>query len=336
MKTIKIKPIQNIKASAIAFLSLIVFLAPSQKISAQSGAGIQGVDHVGINVPDLQKGVAFFSDVLGFTPVTQIGPIPLDAAWKQANHMNPGTGAVTIKMVNAGTGASIEVFAYADNKGSNTQPNTDDIGATHIAFYTSDIYSAVKYLKSKGVKVLGEPFVTPSGDTLGETWVYFETPWGSKLELVSYPDGKGYEKSNPKVVLWSPKNASSSVNSKNEVEDLAKNKALVQRHFEIWNGTDEGNRIAAMKEIYASDIEVVDNHFTATGIEEVNKFVNILHDKLPGYKFTVKSVETHHNLIRIYWENGPKSKPNKVTGMDLFVIENGKAQKLYVFVDGAK
>lgn len=337
MKTMKIKPDQNIKASAIAFLSLIVLLIPSQKISAQNGAGIQGVDHVGINVPDLQKGVAFFSDVLGFTPVTQIGPIPLDAAWKQVNHINAGTGAVTIKMVNAGTGASIEVFSYADNKGSSAQPNTDDIGATHIAFYTSDIYAAVKYLKSKGVKVLGEPFVTPSGDTVGETWVYFETPWGSKLELVSYPNGKGYEKSNPKVVLWSPKNAgASSIGSGNEVADVAKNKALVQRHFEIWNGTDEDSRIAAMNDIYASNIEVVDHHFVATGIAEINTFVNGLHNKYPGYKFTVKSIESHHNLIRVYWQNGPKSKPDAVTGMDLFVMENGKAQKLYVFVDGTK
>ncbi|KGO86666.1 glyoxalase [Flavobacterium rivuli WB 3.3-2 = DSM 21788] len=337
MKTIKIKPIQNIKASAVAFLSLIVFLAPSQKISAQSGAGIQGVDHVGINVPDLQKGVAFFSDVLGFTPVTQIGPIPLDAAWKQANHMNPGTGAVTIKMVNAGTGASIEVFAYADNKGSTTQPNTDDIGATHIAFYTSDIYAAVKYLKSKGVKVLGEPFVTPSGDTLGETWVYFETPWGSKLELVSYPDGKSYEKSNPKVVLWSPKNASSSlVSSKNEVEDLAKNKALVQGHLEIWNEKDQARRIAAMSTVYANDIEMVDRHFIATGYNEISKFVVELQKNNPDFKFTTKSVETHHNIVRLYWQFGSKSKPATVTGMDMFVIENGKVQKLYVFVDGAK
>ena len=60
--------------------------------------------------------------------------MPLDAAWKQANHVNPGTGAVTIKMFNAGTGANIEVICYANSKGSKSQPNTDDAGATHIPF----------------------------------------------------------------------------------------------------------------------------------------------------------------------------------------------------------
>lgn len=197
MKTYS-KSNQKIQTSAIALLNLFFFFSASEKTGAQNNAGILGIDHVGINVPDLNQAVAFFDTVLGFTPVTQIGPIPLDAGWKEANHINQQTGAVTIKMINAGTGASIEVFSYADNKGSKVHPNSDDIGASHVAFYTSDINESVKYLKSKGVKILGEPFLTPSGDTAGESWVYFETPWGSKMELVSYPNGKAYEKANPK------------------------------------------------------------------------------------------------------------------------------------------
>jgi catechol 2,3-dioxygenase-like lactoylglutathione lyase family enzyme len=327
---------QKLQTTAIALLNLVFFFSTSEKAAAQNNTGIIGIDHVGINVPDLNEAVTFFSDVLGFTPVTQLGPIPLDAAWKEANHIYPATGAVTIKMINAGTGASIEVFTYADNKGSKVHPNSDDIGASHIAFYTSDINAAVKYLKSKGVKLLGEPYLTPSGDTAGESWVYFETPWGSKMELVSYPDGKGYEKTNPKKILWSPKNEVSAVGLNTEIADPLKYNEIVERHFEIWNGKDETKRIAAMKDIYASNIEVLDNHFSAVGNDQINQFVNNLHKKFPGYKFTVKSIESHHNIIRAYWQNGPKANPGAVTGMDLFVIENGKVQKLYVFVDQNK
>ncbi|WP_431241447.1 hypothetical protein ACQ9BO_15285 [Flavobacterium sp. P21] len=196
--------------------------------------------------------------------------------------------------------------------------------------------AAVKYLKSKGVKVLGDPFVTPSGDTQGETWVYFETPWGSKLELVSYPNGKAYEKTSPKVTLWSPKNESASVSSRNEIADTKKYNTIVERHFEIWNGTDQKKRFADMNDIYSSSIEMVDSHFIAVGNDEINKFIVDLQQKNPSFKFTVKSVEINNNIIRVYWKNGPKSKPAAVTGMDLFVIENGKVQKLYVFVDGIK
>jgi hypothetical protein len=66
--------------------------------------------------------------------------------------MQSGTGPVTIKMVRAGYGANIELFEYSDSKGSTLQPGSDDIGATHIAFYTSDIKAAISYLKSKDVK----------------------------------------------------------------------------------------------------------------------------------------------------------------------------------------
>ena len=119
MKTTPNKSNRKVQTSAAAMLNLIILFSASEKTVAQTNAGIVGIDHVGINVPDLNKAVTFFDDVLGFKPVTQLGPIPLDADWKKLNHINPNTGAVTIKMINAGNGASIEVFEYADNKGSN-------------------------------------------------------------------------------------------------------------------------------------------------------------------------------------------------------------------------
>lgn len=323
---------KKIQTSAAAMLNLILLFSASEKTAAQNSAGIVGIDHVGINVPDLNKAVLFFNDVLGFTPVTQLGPIPLDAAWKELNHINPKTGAVTIKMINAGSGASIEVFEYADNKGSLTHPNTDDIGASHIAFYVKDINAAVQYLKSKGVKIIGEPFTTPSGDTAGESWVYFETPWGSKMELVSYPNGKGYEKSHPKTVLWSPKNAEVKKAAADDF-DAEKNTAIVETHLKIWNEKDESKRKALLNQIYASDVEMVDRHFIANGIDDISKFIVELQTKNPDFKFTSKSVETNHNIVRLYWQFGSKAKPAVVSGMDLFVIENGKVQKLYVFVE---
>ncbi len=326
---------QKIQTSAIALLNLFFFFSASEKTEAQNNAGILGIDHVGINVPDLNQAIPFFNDVLGFTPVTQLGPIPLDAGWKEANHINPATGAVTIKMINAGTGASIEVFSYADNKGSKVHPNSDDIGASHIAFYTSDINESVKYLKSKGVKLLGEPFVTPSGDTAGESWVYFETPWESKMELVSYPNGKGYEKTNPKKVLWSPKNAVVKKTSENDF-DAKTNTEIIENHLKIWNEKEETKRTSLLNQFYASDVEMLDRHFITIGQKEISKFIVELHQKNPDFSFSAKSLETNHNIARLYWQFGSKTKPAVVSGMDLFVIENGRVQKLYVFVDEKK
>jgi len=327
---------KQIKANAAAVASALLLSATVSNTSAQEKTGILGMDHVGINVPDMEQAINFFTDVLGFSAVTSLGPIPLDDAWKKNNHMNPKTGPVSFKMVKAGTGANIELFEYQDNKGSSQQPGGDDIGASHMAFYTNDINKSVAYLKSKGVQFLGEPFLMPSGDTEGETWVYFVTPWGSKMELVSYPNGKGYEKKNPATILWSPKDAVKTPNEKSDSKPLSEVeiKSLVEGHLAIWNERDLKKREALMSKIYADNIEMVDSHFIAVGHKEINSFVDGLQQKSPNSKFShIKAIDVNHNIARLYWQNGTPEKPDAVTGMDLFVFENSKAVKLYVFVD---
>ena len=55
--------------------------------------------------------------------------------------------------------------------------------------------------------VLGEPTVRDAGPHAGQTWIYFLTPWGMQLELVSFPNGKSYEKETT-ARLWHPANRS--------------------------------------------------------------------------------------------------------------------------------
>jgi extradiol dioxygenase family protein len=61
----------------------------------------------------------------------------------------------------------------------------------------------LEYLKGKGVRILGEPTVRNAGPSGGQTWVYFLTPWGMQLELVSFPKGKAYE-NDTAMRLWHP------------------------------------------------------------------------------------------------------------------------------------
>ena len=41
--------------------------------------------------------------------------------------------------------------------------------------------------------MLGEPTASRSASA-GQRWVYFLSPWGMQFELVSFPDGKAYER----------------------------------------------------------------------------------------------------------------------------------------------
>jgi catechol 2,3-dioxygenase-like lactoylglutathione lyase family enzyme len=190
------KLIANLFAAASLLLGLSAQAASVQAV---------GVDHVGINVPDLKQAEQFFSDALGCVPVTHIGPFKLDpAAADDTARFAPRADSVRLAMIRCGQGANIELFEYQNPKGSMAIPKAEDLGASHIAFYTDDIAGALAHLKSQGIVVLGEPITMPSGDTEGETWVHFRAPWGAELELVSYPAGKGYEK-NAGARLWSPK-----------------------------------------------------------------------------------------------------------------------------------
>ena len=59
--------------------------------------------------------------------------------------------------------------------------------------YVDDLDSAVDYLRSQGVTVLGDPTAS-KGPNEGQRWVYFLAPWGLQLELVSYPNGRAFDR----------------------------------------------------------------------------------------------------------------------------------------------
>jgi catechol 2,3-dioxygenase-like lactoylglutathione lyase family enzyme len=170
------------------------------------GIKTAGIDHVGINVPDLAQAEQFLATTFGCTPVTRIGPFDMTASLA-ADHKTPvapRAKSLSISMVRCSTGSNIELFEYSHSTSSDQVPFAEDLGASHVAFYTDDVKAGVAYLKSKGITVLGEPMTMTAGDTEGETWVHFLSPWGSEMELVGYPHGKGYERTT-KARLWNPK-----------------------------------------------------------------------------------------------------------------------------------
>lgn len=171
----------------------------------QSGLpGLRGTDHIGFTVPNLDEAVEFFVDVLGCEPFYDLGPFEAADDW-MAVHLNvhPRTVMKRLKFLRCRNGSNFEIFEY-DAPGQNrAQPKNSDVGGHHLAFYVDDIDEAVAYLRSRGVKVLGEPTVRTSGASAGQTWVYFLSPWGMQLELVSYPNGKGYERETT-ARLWHP------------------------------------------------------------------------------------------------------------------------------------
>ena len=164
-----------------------------------------GVDHVGMTVPDIEQATAFFERVLGCRHLASAGPYRADDDWLQRHvGVHPRAEIEAMRLLRCAPGANLELFQYRAPEQRRTPPANSDIGGHHLSFYVTDIETAAERLLAAGVDTLAGPFGAAPGDYGGQQVLYFRTPWGSHLELVSYPQGLGYERRTEQR-LWDPR-----------------------------------------------------------------------------------------------------------------------------------
>lgn len=159
-------------------LSATAFGAQSQP---QPIVPISGIDHAGINVPDINAAVEFFAKTFGAKIESDITPGAIPDAWKTAFKWRLSSDLTRFVMVRLPDGTGIELFQYSGAEINHAQPHEDDASATHIALRTQDIQASYEALKKSGLKTLNEPITNADGTQ----WFYFLTPWGSQIELVT-------------------------------------------------------------------------------------------------------------------------------------------------------
>jgi catechol 2,3-dioxygenase-like lactoylglutathione lyase family enzyme len=109
-----------------------------------------------------------------------------------------------ITVMRIGHSANIELFEYTAPDQRQDHPRNSDWSGHHIAFYVKDIDDAVEYMQSRGVEKFLGPLPITDGPAAGQTINYFRTPFGTFIELISYPKGMAYEHTTHDH-LWSPK-----------------------------------------------------------------------------------------------------------------------------------
>ena len=156
--------------------------------------GVTGVDHIGFTVPDLAEARHFLENVIGCEYMYSLGPFEHDDDW-MAEHLNVHPRAVMrqLHFFRLAGQAIFEVFEYEAPDQQKRMPRNSDHGGHHVAIYVEDLDEAVAFLRRNGVRVLGEPTAS-SGPSEGQRWVYFLSPWGMQFELVSYPNGKAFDR----------------------------------------------------------------------------------------------------------------------------------------------
>jgi catechol 2,3-dioxygenase-like lactoylglutathione lyase family enzyme len=179
-------------------------LAVTHPVSAQT-ANVRGIDHVGINVPDLDAATAFFTSALGCQAAYRLGPFKAPGTQWMAENIDAHPEAeLVIQAMRCANGANLELFSFRTPRAAGPMPRRDEVGATSIGFYVDDLPLAIAQVKSAGGTILGEVKSVTEGPIAGESWVYAKSPWGFHIFLMTAPDGTANDK-NGTVKLWSPR-----------------------------------------------------------------------------------------------------------------------------------
>jgi catechol 2,3-dioxygenase-like lactoylglutathione lyase family enzyme len=193
-------------ALAAAATAPLVGVAGARAAVGRGELGLVGMDHVGITVPDINQAIEWFEDVLGAAAPLTFGPFPAGAFVASVVDVAQTASIDRITMLRIGHSANIELFQYTAPDGQRHDiPKNSDWTGHHVAFYVTDIAPAIEYMVERRVRRMpAGPFTLTQGPAAGQTIQYFQTPWGSYVEFISYPNGMAYDV--PSVhPLWSPK-----------------------------------------------------------------------------------------------------------------------------------
>ncbi|MCO6749139.1 glyoxalase [Streptomyces sp. CAI-21] len=157
---------------------------------------VRGIDHIGLTVPDLEAATRFLADALGAEVLYDTlpagrGPVG-GPETEQRLGVPPGTRQLAIRMLALPDGPGIELFAYDPPGRSPALPH--DLGWQHLALYVDDLDTTLARAVEAGAHPLAPPHPLPGPEAgPANRFAYLRTPWGSTLELVTYPDPQPYE-----------------------------------------------------------------------------------------------------------------------------------------------
>jgi catechol 2,3-dioxygenase-like lactoylglutathione lyase family enzyme len=143
---------------------------------------MKALHHVGITVKDLDASIRFYHDVLGLEFSNEPSP------WFDGPELGPAVGVpgAALRQVSLLVGdTTVELLEYKSPPSETTAPlDSNNIGASHVAFLVEDIVAKKAELEGKGVTFFSDVNLVDEGVLAGWRWVYFADPDGYPLELV--------------------------------------------------------------------------------------------------------------------------------------------------------
>jgi catechol 2,3-dioxygenase-like lactoylglutathione lyase family enzyme len=166
--------------------------AAATPIFAGNTSVVMSVDSIGMTVSDMDRSVAFYSEVLAFKPISDVevdGP-EYDQLW--------GVFGVRARVVRMQLGEQqlelIEFLAPPDVRPIPVPSHSNDLWFQHVAIVVRDMEAAWAQLRKHHVRQISpKPQTIPMSNpaAAGIKAIKFRDPDGHNLELLWFPEGKG-------------------------------------------------------------------------------------------------------------------------------------------------
>jgi len=178
--------------AGLGFLGLFLLAAPVVRSAPAAAEPIaQAVDAVGLTVSDMDRSVAFFSDVLTFEKISDE-----ELSGSEFEQLQ-GIFALRMRVVRMRLGSEqIELTEYLAPRGRPiaADSRSNDRWFQHVAVIVSDMDLAYERLRQHKVEHSSpEPQRLPDWNKAagGIRAFYFKDPDGHPLEILQFPKGKG-------------------------------------------------------------------------------------------------------------------------------------------------
>ena len=137
---------------------------------------IKGVHHIAIGVPDIEAGIAFYRDVLGFAEDWSTDVFADNEKAGEAVGL-PGFEAKMAML--KGPNICIELWQYVKPLPRDRRSDPPDLGYPHIALAVDNIEAEYDRLSSAGMTFVGPPV-----DFGTQKAIYGRDPFGNIIELL--------------------------------------------------------------------------------------------------------------------------------------------------------
>lgn len=140
---------------------------------------IVGIHHVAIGVPDFQRGLAFYRDVLGFEVLSASELANNEPADRCIGLQNARAEVAMLKAPNA----YIELWSYSNPPPKDLGSRPCDHGYPHFALQVKGIQEEYERMSALGMEFMDDPvdFGTTSA-------IYGKDPFGNVIEIYEIRD----------------------------------------------------------------------------------------------------------------------------------------------------